>query len=131
MVGPNTPWVFLAEDDPGMRMAIKRALEFEGHRVIAAGDGPGILSDIKHMARSGLAAGSVLITDVDMPGMDGFTLVDEMTAQGIDLPVIFMSGLTGFETLRKSREHCARYFFNKPFALDDFLEAVSRLSKGK
>src|ERR1700690_1089776 len=78
--------VFIAAGDPFMRKLLARRFEAEGHDVIAAENGRIMLDYFLEMPRPAPGSGDVLITDVEMPEMGGFELVDRARAAGWTLP---------------------------------------------
>ncbi|WP_158792863.1 response regulator transcription factor [Granulicella sp. L60] len=56
-----------------------------------------------------------LISDVQLPGMNGFELVSELKARNRNLPVILITGLDAPEIQRMSKEAGALAVFAKPF----------------
>jgi two-component system cell cycle response regulator CpdR len=80
--------ILIADDDAATCDLLRRALEAEGHKVVTASDGTEALENI---GASGLA---LLITDVQMPGMDGIALAKAALAKAPGLRVILMSGFT-------------------------------------
>jgi CheY-like chemotaxis protein len=92
LLAVNAQRVFIAENDPFMRKLLARRFEAEGHHVIAAENGRIMLDYFLEMPQPAPGSGDVLITDVDMPEMGGFELVDRARDAGWALPVIFITG---------------------------------------
>jgi CheY-like chemotaxis protein len=67
---------------------------------------------------------SVLVTDVQMPGMDGVSFVAELRKRDPELPVIFVSGFT-VHPVQKEDEKTR--FVPKPFGVEDLKRALERL----
>lgn len=57
----------------------------------------------------------IAIVDIHMPRFDGFFLMDQMKAQGYDMPVILITGLTGPNTRDMAMDRGAVGFLQKPF----------------
>ncbi|MEM9724993.1 MAG: response regulator [Pseudomonadota bacterium] len=84
--------LLIVEDEPALLAMLTEALEDLGYGVSGARSGGEALS----MARSGCAF-DLLLTDVVMPrGVGGFELARRLRADRPDLPVVYMSGYTGF-----------------------------------
>ena len=89
--GRRTPLcVLIVDDDPATRMLCSVNLQLEGLRVLEAADGH------DGLARARFESPDLVVTDVTMPGLDGFELAealrrDERTRQ---IPLIFLSGET-------------------------------------
>jgi CheY-like chemotaxis protein len=78
--------ILIADDDAATRDLLRRALESDGHTVTIASDGSEAL---EKLARAGI---DLLISDVDMPGLDGIALVGQALGKNPRLRVLFMSG---------------------------------------
>ena len=74
----------------------------------------------------------LIITDLMMPGMDGFQLVNELKKRNIQIPVIVTTGFSTLENAVKSLYDGAIDFLPKPFTIDELLSCVRRgLNYGK
>ena len=77
--------ILIVEDEPGLRLAIKDELEFEGFDVELAEDGiagrAAILSGRCHL----------VLLDVMLPGLNGFQICQDVRAQGIRTPIILIT----------------------------------------
>ncbi|MFA5845143.1 MAG: response regulator [Coriobacteriia bacterium] len=83
------PLVLLVDDDLGILDVYQLYLESNGYEVVCATDGVSALEVI------GRQLPDVMLADVRMPLMDGFTLVDEIRKRGHDIPVVLH---TAFDT---------------------------------
>jgi two-component system cell cycle sensor histidine kinase/response regulator CckA len=82
------PTVLVVDDHESIRKLLAMSLETVGFSVLLAGSGPEALS----IARSHKGRLDLLLTDLDMPGMDGVSLVLHLRTELPALPVIVMSG---------------------------------------
>ena len=103
--------VLVVDDDPAIRMLCSINLQLEGLTVLEAVDGRHGLEQ----ARSHLP--DLVLTDVMMPGLDGFQLAealrgDERTRR---VPLIFLSGETDAGNEIRARELGALGYLSKPF----------------
>ena len=97
--------VLVADDDVVIRNLIRRSLEGAGFRVLAAADG----SEALALSRACPEHIDALVTDVDMPHMDGVTLAHHIAQERTNMSVVVMSG----GTMRIIPEQLA--FVSKPF----------------
>jgi two-component system, cell cycle response regulator CpdR len=116
--------ILLADDDASTLDLVARALRSDGHTVVTAHDG----QDALDKARDG-AAFDVLVTDVQMPIIDGISLTQQMRAAQPGLRAILMSGLQSEITRADSstaatRSGTATRFLLKPFTLEQIRSAV-------
>ena len=109
--------ILLVDDDPSMRRFIVRFLADAGYRVLEASDG---VEAIELMATSGRIG--LLISDVQMPGMDGPSMVAMIRRHQADLPILFTSGYP-----RPERMPAGVRFLAKPFSSEVLLQHVSEM----
>lgn len=92
----------VADDSPSIRSMMVQNLEADGFTVISAGDGEDALRKLLALREQAAATGGriadlldVLVSDVEMPRMDGYTLTRKIKEDPIlkDLPVILFSSL--------------------------------------
>ncbi|MBK9079071.1 MAG: response regulator [Hyphomicrobium sp.] len=112
--------ILLADDDAAVRDLVRRALTAEGHSVHVTQDGGEALDYLTANSSSI----DLLVTDVDMPQMDGVALVREAVALKPSLAVVLMSGFS--DQLDRAHGVNARRFaaISKPFTLDQIKSAV-------
>ncbi|WP_461413577.1 ATP-binding protein [Gemmatimonas sp.] len=112
--------VLVAEDQPEVRLLIKRVLERAGYAVQLAADGNTAL----HMALSQLDSSLVLVTDYDMPEVRGDELALALREQLPTLPIVLMSGFAsdGWPASLVGSPGVA--LVEKPFSPDSLLQAV-------
>lgn len=112
--------ILLADDDAAVRDLVRRALSAEGHAVHVTSDG---LEALDYITANG---GSVdlLVTDVDMPQLDGITLAEKSLAAKPDLSVVLMSGFS--DQLERAARLRARRLLSiaKPFTLEQIKQVV-------
>jgi two-component system, cell cycle sensor histidine kinase and response regulator CckA len=118
--------VLVVEDEATVRDMASRSLEEYGYRVVSAGNGPEALA----LSQQGNGRVALLITDVIMPGMDGRELARRMLALRPGLPVLFMSGYTDDEIVRRGLLEAGQPFLQKPFTPEALGREVGELLKG-
>jgi DNA-binding response OmpR family regulator len=79
------PRILIVEDEPGLRLAIKDELEFEGFDVELAGEGLA--------GRAAILSGrfDLVLLDVMLPGLNGFQICEDVRGQGIRTPIILIT----------------------------------------
>jgi CheY-like chemotaxis protein len=112
-VGERGATVLLVDDDQKLRTLLHRVLEGAGYRVCAAACGEEAIA-IYDRNRAAL---SLIITDIQMPGLLGPELVDELSRQGCVLPVLYISGFYGENAFDRRQLATGRsvQFLRKPF----------------
>jgi len=107
--------VLLIDDERAIRRALKEILEFEGCLVTEAENGAQALQCLKDQTFD------LLFSDVKMPQMDGIELLDAIQSQGIDTPIIMISGHGTVENAVACIKKGAFDFIEKPLDLNRIL----------
>jgi two-component system chemotaxis sensor kinase CheA len=120
--------ILIVEDSVTSRMLMKNILEDAGYEVETAFDGIDGLQKV----RAGRY--EVVITDVDMPRMNGFDMTASIRSDAnIDqMPVIMVTSLNRSEDLQKGEEAGANgYIIKSNFAQSNFVEIIENLMKAR
>lgn len=112
--------ILLAEDDNSLREVIAETLIEEGYFVDAAVDGNEALDKIKEKSYD------LILSDVQMPGMDGCRLLHEIQNAYIDTPFLMMTAYGTIEQAVDSMRNGAKDYLVKPFEADVLLAAVKK-----
>jgi CheY-like chemotaxis protein len=108
----------LVDDEQPLRTYLSEVLRLEGFAVLEAVDGLDALS----LLRSVRGNVDLLITDINMPRMNGIELVQAVKAEFPDIPVVYISALGLRDGLHDPRKRMV--FLQKPFAPQAIREAV-------
>ena len=109
--------ILIIDDDEAVRNLLRDALEFVGYEVVEAANG----RDGLHLYR--LAPTPLVITDVMMPGLNGFSVMHELRRDFPEVKIIAISA-AGRHTLDLARRAGAHCTLPKPFLLTAFLDVV-------
>jgi FixJ family two-component response regulator len=112
--------VFVVDDDPSIREAVKSLISLAGLRVETFGTAQEFLRS----ERPNLPGCVVL--DVELPGLSGLDLQRELTAHGIKLPIIFITGYGDIPMSVRAMKAGATEFLTKPFSDQDLLDAIQQ-----
>lgn len=121
---PARRTVLLVEDSITSRMLLKNILAGAGYEVVTAVDG------MDALAQLGSAQVDLVVSDIEMPKMDGFALTARIRAESrlADLPVILVTGLESREDREKGIEAGANaYLVKSGFDQNNLLEIAARL----
>jgi chemosensory pili system protein ChpA (sensor histidine kinase/response regulator) len=116
------PLVLVVDDSLTVRRVTQRMLQREGYRVALAKDG---LDGLEKLAEERPA---VLLSDIEMPRMDGFDLVRNLRGDSRwrDLPVIMITS----RIAQKHKDHAAtlgvNHYLGKPYAEDELLQLIGQ-----
>jgi FixJ family two-component response regulator len=114
------PIVFVVDDDAAVRDAIKDLLESVGTQVQTFPSGA------EFLARTPAEAPSCLILDVRLPGMSGLEFQRELTAAGVEIPIIFITGHGDIPITVQAMKAGAVDFLTKPFRDQELLDAIHK-----
>ena len=107
--------VLVVDDDVLVREVTAWMLADAGHTVHEAADG---VAAFEFLMREGPV--DLIIADINMPGMDGLALTDQVKARWPELPVLLVSG--------RPQPPGTQEYMSKPFAWGTLNQAVSRLT---
>lgn len=114
----NPPYIVVAEDSEETATLIKFALQKAGYRVLVCIDGQSALTAIHHEKPD------LLITDILMPGMNGFELMKELSDKKIQLKTIVLAVQKSDEDIVRGLGHGAVDFIQKPFSPREMVARV-------
>jgi len=116
--------VLLVDDELHIREILQLALSAAGATVVAAGDAETALARLER----GSVEPELLITDVTMPGMNGFELQDELRRRGWDLPTLFVTGYGSDALEERELDPARERLLDKPFRLEELFAQLRSLS---
>ncbi|HEU5294119.1 MAG TPA: Hpt domain-containing protein [Burkholderiaceae bacterium] len=119
------PLVLVVDDSLTVRRVTQRLLQREGYRVTLAKDG------LEGLEKLGEERPAVLLSDIEMPRMDGFDLVRNLRADPklADLPVIMITSRIAQKHKDYAAELGVDHYLGKPYAEEDLLSLVARYAK--
>lgn len=118
MSAPQSPLIHLIDDDEAVRAGLALLIGTVGLRVQAWADPQAFM---RGFDRQGIGA---ILLDVRMPGISGLTVLDQLVAQGVDQPVIMLTGHGTVELCRRAFKSGATEFLEKPVDDEVLLEAL-------
>ena len=112
--------VLIVDDDQDMLLSLEEGLsEYnETFSIITAEDGLGAVDELKNNTIS------LVVTDLKMPRMDGFSLLSHIMEHYPEIPVVIITGYSTSEMERLAREGGAIGYMAKPFMIDDLAKRV-------
>ncbi len=115
--------IMVVEDEQHLGIGIKYNLEAEGYRVTLVEDGPSALKLID----MGPQSIDLVVLDLMLPGMSGYTVCQKIRDAGLGLPVLMLSARTLPEDRTRGFDVGANQYMSKPFELDELLSRVKNL----
>ncbi|BFL84787.1 hypothetical protein LFREDSHE_32370 [Shewanella baltica] len=112
--------VLIIDDEPHIGTVLVQLFELEGIKALATTEPKGIA---KHLHKDW--AGMV-ISDVNMPQLDGISLMQQIRLQDPDLPVVLLTGFGDIAMAVNALKQGAYDFLEKPFNNEHILDVVKR-----
>ena len=115
--------ILTVDDSPSIRQMVKVVLEPAGHSVIEAGDGA------QGLAKAQATKLDLVITDVNMPGMNGIDLVQSLRAipECKFIPILVLTTEAGADLKQKGKSAGATGWIVKPFNPEILLETLKKV----
>ena len=122
--GAKQPMTILViDDDERVRTLLRNILLFGGYRVIEASDGE---SGMRHLEKGGF---DMVLTDLGMPGMNGWEVTKLIKTRIPQLPVALITGWGTNLDEKKIKESGVDWIIGKPFQVNEILETVKLFKK--
>jgi chemotaxis protein histidine kinase CheA len=118
----TAPTILVVDDAAMMRRRFEASLNANGFVVHTCNDGLEALNWLQTHP-----APDLMITDVEMPNMDGFTLIDRCRQAQIDMPILVVSSRLSAEWGKEARRLGATDYLNKGFSTSELLQTVNSL----
>lgn len=113
-MGDNTIRAMIVDDEEALRGILQIALTYFGVKVVAeAGNGEEAVQRYRE------ASPNVVLMDINMPVMNGFTCLEEILKINPDAVVLLMTGSLDEDAMEKGRQKGARGFLRKPLVMDE------------
>lgn len=122
--GSSVPSTIMTVDDsPSMRMLLRAALTDLGYDVLEAEDG------VQALERLDGVEPDLLITDINMPRLDGFGLIEKVREQDRhrNLPILVLTTESSDEKKQRARSAGATGWIVKPFHPEKLAAAIRRV----
>jgi DNA-binding response OmpR family regulator len=117
--GPSGGKILVVEDEADLVWVIRFNLEMEGYRTYVASNGEAALEMLR------TDPPDIMLLDLMMPVMDGWTVLEEIRKRGLDWPKVIV---VSARTAAGDRARAARYevsgYMAKPFDMDELLETI-------
>ena len=121
------PRVLIADDESSMRALVARAIAMDGHETVTAQDGAEAL---EILTREG-GAFDLLLTDIQMPIMDGIALALSAARDFPHLTILLMTGFADQRERASGLNAIVHDVVTKPFSVTDLAEAARRTMLAK
>jgi FixJ family two-component response regulator len=123
MISPDTPTVFIVDDDSRMRSAMQRLLKTVGLH------SESFATPQEFLGRKLPDAPRCLILDMRLPGMSGLEVQSKLNETGAQIPIIFITSHGDIPMTVKAMKSGAVEFLTKPFRDQDLIDAIQQALK--
>jgi CheY-like chemotaxis protein len=115
--------VLVVDDNDSIREILTALLSHKGHRCESAANGREAMEKVVQ------GHFDVVITDVNMPEMDGITLTRELTLRFSHLPVMIMTAQLDEECRESALSAGAKEVLGKPFEISEFMAMLDKVAR--
>ena len=117
---PRAPLIMVVDDSITVRRVTQRLLQREGYRVVMAADG------LQALERLQEERPSVVLSDIEMPRMDGFDLARNIRgdARLSDLPIVMITSRIAEKHREHAKELGVDHYLGKPYSEDELMSLV-------
>jgi len=113
--------ILLLEDDHLLNSAITKYLNTTGHAIQSFRDGEEALKKLK------TDSFDLLILDINVPGLDGFALLEALHDLKIQIPTIYISALADIEDISRAFDLGCHDYLKKPFHLKELTIRIDKI----
>jgi DNA-binding NtrC family response regulator len=121
--------ILIAEDEPHTRFTLSLVLRKSGYNVTTADDGRTALKIIEERLHTPYSI-NLLITDIQMAGLNGVDLISELEKVEIVLPVLVITGYGHEEKVLELKQKENISIIDKPFAPADLIRGIRQIFSG-
>jgi signal transduction histidine kinase len=114
----HTPAILVVDDEAAFREVMRMTLAKQAYQVLTAGGGKEALEQLRRIPFD------VIFLDLYLPGMDGFQLMDEISAMNLDSCIILVTGFPSADSAIEAVKRKAYYYLKKPFESGEMLKIV-------
>ncbi len=119
----TTSSIWVIDDDQSIRWVLEKALKKVGYEVTTFETASVALTRLK---RQETDKPDTIITDVRMPGIDGFEFMNQVHHFDPDMPIIIMTAYSDLDTTVQAYQEGAFEYLSKPFDIDEAIQLVAR-----
>lgn len=119
--------ILIVEDEKHLGVGIKYNLQAEGYRATLVEDGATAL----RLVRGDSAQYDLIVLDLMLPGMSGYSVCETIRDAGINTPVLMLSARTLAEDRTRGFDVGANQYLTKPFDLDELISRVKNLLQSR
>ncbi|MGK7885704.1 MAG: response regulator transcription factor [Crocosphaera sp.] len=112
-------YILIVEDEPRLAQFIEKGLKKQGFTTLIATNGQDALCLTQKKQFD------LVLLDLGLPIMDGWTFLQHLRNDGNQIPVIIMTALDQIEVKNKGKRYNIKKYISKPFRFQDLVEKVN------
>ncbi len=116
--------ILIVDDEENARLGLSKLLAHEGYQVSSAANGQEALEFLRR------AKVHLVISDINMPGMNGLLFLRELSRNFPSLHVIMMTAYGGVESYLEAMNYGAFEYLHKPVKLEELKSVLRKLASG-
>ncbi|MBD3690030.1 response regulator transcription factor [Nanchangia anserum] len=113
--------LLVVDDEPNIRDLLASSLRFAGFEVVTAENGRQALQEAKNHAPD------LIVLDVMMPDLDGFTVTRKLRAQGMQMPILFLTARDDMTDKVQGLTVGGDDYVTKPFGLEEVVARINAI----
>lgn len=118
---PNLYHILLAEDEPALGQIVTESLETRGFKVTHVLNGAVAFEKFKEIAPD------IMVLDVMMPQLDGFSLAKKIREENDTIPIIFLTAKSQTEDVLEGFNIGGNDYLKKPFSMEELIVRINNL----
>ena len=115
------PTILLVEDEPSLALIVQDSLESRGFTVDFAADGEAGLAQFRQRCPD------IVVADVMMPRLDGFSLAAQIRRENAGVPILFLTARSQTADVVRGFELGGNDYLKKPFSMDELIVRIGAL----
>jgi DNA-binding NtrC family response regulator len=123
-LGQDIESILIVDDEENARLGLSKLLAHEGYEVASAANGQEAL---EYLRRSKV---QLVISDINMPGMNGLLFLRELSRDYPSLHVIMITAYGGVESYLEAMNYGAFEYLHKPVKLEELKSVMRKLTSG-
>lgn len=113
--------ILFVEDEEDLTLIVTDTLRGQGYDVITAANG------IEGLEKYRSIGADIIVADVMMPGMDGFSMARQIRKISTDVPLLFLTAKSTIDDVEEGFEIGANDYLKKPFELRELIVRIKAL----
>lgn len=118
--------VLIADDEPYVTEGLKLMIDWARY---GFAEPEGVMSGTEALERLCAGNSDLAVIDINMPGIDGLKLIEELKRRGYPGEIIILTGYTEVDYARRAMNSGVKYFINKPVDVDEFCDILAEAKR--